>query len=172
MTKKRDCVWTASDCACNACTCACAACIWACARSSAAWLMYCFWNNCFWRSSSLLLRFKLARAASTCAALAAAFWLAARASMRSNSCPALTRSPALTLKLMIAPGTWADSVVWRTASTTPSKLMRCASAAPEPAIATVASATGAASAAHAAGAATRPASIKALTREVFNIQCS
>jgi hypothetical protein len=54
------------------------------------------------------------------ASLAAAFWLAERASMRSSS---TGLSPGLTRGETMALGTWADSVVWRTASTTASRLI-------------------------------------------------
>ena len=92
--------------------------------------MYCFASNCFWRSSSLLATLRTACAASTCAALPATFCWAARASIRTSAWPARTRSPACTKSETMAPGTCADTVVWRTASTTASKLVSLA----EPAV--------------------------------------
>ena len=57
------------------------------------------------------------------AVLAAAFCWAARASMRSSSCPAVTRSPDLIARWVMAPCTWADTVASRTASTCASALL-------------------------------------------------
>src|SRR6266545_3954622 len=126
MIVLNDCVATACPAlALTAASCACAALYSASDWSTAAWLT----NFCARRSRlRSCLRLALARFASasaTCEKLAATAWSAARASIRANTWPARTVSPALTLSSTMRPATCAPSVACFTASTTPSAVIVC-----------------------------------------------
>ena len=91
------------------------------AVSSAAWLTKPLDCRPLVRSNCALALDKSASAWSTCAWLRCWPTEASRSSMVARSWPALTLSPALTKKVAKRPDACADTVLWRTGWTTPSK---------------------------------------------------